>query len=112
MNEGKIIKGTEWARCFGGFMPYIGGIVVIVAVTMQGSKTGFDGVVAECCIGPRVGEQLDVRKIRSIEWVSAIPLIGIIPRVMMSADAARGTTMVEIEQKESLKREPGEGKSL
>jgi len=106
MNEGQTIKGTEWARAFGGFVPYLGGIIVLVAVVMQGSKTGLDGVLAECCIGPRVGEQLNDRKIRSIEWVRAIPVIGIIPHIMIAADAARGRTMLEIEQKENLKRTP------
>ena len=112
LNEGKSIKGTEWARAFGGFVPYLGGIIVLVAVVMQGSKTGFDGVLAECCIGPRVGEQLDDRKIRSIEWVRAIPVIGIIPHIMIAADAARGRTMLEIEQKENLKRSPDSPKLI
>lgn len=112
LNEGKPIKGTEWARAFGAFVPYVGGIIVLVAVVMQGSKTGLDGVLAECCIGPRVGEQLDERKIRGIEWASAIPVIGLIPIVMISADAARGRTMLEIEQKENLKRNPDSPKLI
>ena len=99
-------------RALGGFVPYIGGIIVLVVVVMQGSKTGFDGVLAECCIGPRVGEQLDDRKIRSIEWVRAIPVIGLIPHIMISADAARGRTMLEIEQKENLKRSPDSPKLI
>ena len=112
LNEGKPIKGTEWARAFGAFVPYVGGIIVLVAVVMQGSKTGLDGVLAECCIGPRVGEQLDERKIRGIEWASAIPVIGLIPIVMISADAARGRTMLEIEQNENLKRSPDSPKLI
>ena len=104
MNEGKEIKGTEWVRTFATFVPYIGGIIWLVVVVMQGSNTGFNGVMAECCIGPRVGEQLNERRIRSIEWVSAIPLIGIIPHIMMSADAANGRTVLEIEAKENLRR--------
>lgn len=112
LNEGTPIKGTEWARAFGQFVPYLGGVIVLVAVVMQGSKTGFDGVLAECCIGPRVGEQLDDRKIRSIEWVRAIPVIGIIPHIMIASDAARGRTMLEIEQKENLKRSPDSPKLI
>ena len=104
MNEGKEIKGAEWVRAFAGFVPYIGGIIWLVVVVMQGSNTGFNGVMAECCIGPRVGMELKERRIRSIEWASAIPLIGIIPRIMISSDAARGSTMSEIEVKENLKQ--------
>ena len=104
MNEGKEIKGTEWVRALGGFVPYVGPIIRLVAVVMQGSNTGFNGVMAECCIGPRVGMELKERKIRSIEWVSAIPIIGLIPWIMMSADAANGRTMLEIEAKENLRR--------
>ena len=104
LNEGKEIKGTEWVRTFGTFVPYIGGIISLVAIVMQGIVTGFNGVMAECCIGPRVGEELKERRIRSIEWVSAIPIIGLIPRVMIASDAARGRTMSEIEAQEKLKR--------
>ena len=64
MIEGKEIKGTEWVRTFATFVPYVGGIISLVAIVMQGSVTGFNGVMAECCIGPRVGEQLNQRRIR------------------------------------------------
>jgi len=70
MNEGKEIKGTEWFRSLGSFIPYVGGIISLVAIVMQGSNNGFNGVMAECCIGPRVGEELNDRRIRSMEWVS------------------------------------------
>jgi len=104
MNEDKPIQGVEWIRALGGFIPYVGFLVTFGAAIYQGTESGFNGVMASCCIGPRVGEQLKDRKIRSREWATLIPIIGLIPGIMIAAEAAKGRTMQEIEAEEKLKR--------
>lgn len=94
MNEGVAIKWYEWLNPIG--------IGVIIGAVKDGSKNGASGFFASCCIGPRVGGEYDKRKIRTMEWVSLIPYVGIIPDIMMMLEAADGKTMTAIEKEENL----------
>ena len=96
LNEGVAIQGYEWFNLIG--------IGVLIGAINDAGKNGMSGFFASCCIGPRVGGELDKRKIRTMEWVSLIPYIGIIPDIMMAAEAYDGKTMTEIEKSENLKK--------
>jgi len=103
-NEGKPIESNEWIYFIGAFVPYVGVLIVAFAAWDIGGDNGFKGFLASCCIGPRVGEQLHERKIRSAEWLMVIPVIGLIPRAMVALEAGQGKTMKEIEKEENLKK--------
>ena len=101
MNEGKEIQQIEWIAFVLNFIYGIGHIVSGIA---QGSKNGVGGFFASCCLGPRVGEQLDQRKIRVMEWLLLVPIISIVPWIITGIDAYQGKTMTQIEQKEGLRK--------
>lgn len=94
MNEGIPIRTEEWINAF---------IFPIVPFEAY-DKVGFKGCLASCFLGPRVGMQLKERKIRTKEWVTLIPVVGLIPRAMIAIEAGQGKTMTEIEAKEGLKK--------
>jgi len=98
MNEGKEILMYEWFR----FIPYVGQIIMAYGTGYQAA--GFNGFMASCCLGPRVGSQLNERKIRSKEWLILIPVVNLYPWISTGLEALNGKTMVEIEAAENLKR--------
>jgi len=101
MNEGKKIEMIEWAYAFGGYVPIIGTCVRPVTSYMIGGKeNGVTGFFASCCIGPRVGAELDQRKIRMKEWLQFC----CIGRILISLEAYQGQTMTAIEKKEGLRK--------
>jgi hypothetical protein len=101
MNEGAPIELLEVLR----LAPYVGGFIHLYVAYDYGYKAaGGEGFLASCCIGPRVGKELPERRIRQKEWLSLIPVIGIVPHVMIAVEAAQGKTMTEIEREEALKR--------
>ena len=59
--------------------------------------------LASCCLGPRVGlEMNDGRKVRALEYLRLVPIVGYIPHVMISIEAYNGKTMTEIAKDEGL----------
>lgn len=72
-------------------------------IEVQGEfkKGGCTPFLASCCIGPRVGYELnDGRQVRNIEWLSMI--VPVIPRLYMMYEAFDGKTMSEVATAERL----------
>ncbi|MCK4639729.1 MAG: hypothetical protein KAU06_00190 [Candidatus Marinimicrobia bacterium] len=70
----------------------------------MGNKNGFEGVLASYCLGPRIGSELDYRKIRTIEWLQLVPCVCIYPAIAIPLQAYNGKTMTEIEVEEGLRK--------
>jgi TolB-like protein len=100
MNEGKPVQTLEWVALALNFTLGGGGIVRGI----QGMNNGCGGFMAGCCIGPRVGEQLHKRRIRTKEYLMLIPVVQIIPAVLIAVEAMDGKAMTDIAQKENLQR--------
>ena len=92
------------------------------------SENGIKGFAASAFFGPRVGMEIKERKIRKVEWLGLVPVIGVtyhlitsrpsktavlievvsaalLSRLLPAIEAFRGKTMTEIEKKENLKRQ-------
>lgn len=92
----------------------IGSIGGVFSLTTLGARLYFGylgfqssgpiGGIASCCICPRAGIEYSHRDIRTMEWLTLIPLAGIIPTFMIAMEAYQGKTMIEIESKEKLKK--------
>ena len=101
MNEGMDIELVEFLR----LVPAINGAITLWIAYDYGYKTaGMKGCLTSCCIGPRVGRELNERKIRSMELMRLIPIVNLYPWVATSLEAMSGRTMTEIEEEENLKR--------
>jgi len=116
-NEGVPISFVEKANIFLPIAPF-----------QAFSKTGIKGFFASAFIGPRVGMQMNQRKIRTKEWLCLLPVVAVaahlavsdkpstptimieiaaaafISRLLPAIDAFRGKTMRDIEQQENLHR--------
>jgi len=91
------------------------------------SENGIKGFAASAFFGPRVGKEIKERKIRKVEWLGLVPVIGVtyhlmtshpskttvlievasaalLSRLLPAIEAFRGKTMTEIERAENLKR--------
>jgi len=113
MNEGKEIQKSEWIGVIGGYfgnvVPIVGSLVSLgcrgyMAYDMGYVPNGFEGFAASFCLGPRIGNELDTRKIRTKEWLRLVPCICIYPAIAIPLEAYNGKTMTEIEQKEGLRK--------
>ncbi len=124
MNEGRSIRTMEWIT----LIPYVGYVsTILMAADAAGGKTmneiraseGLGGptvkavkpaqkggvvpFLANCCLGPRIGlEMNDGRKVRNMELFQLIPFVGIIPRVLIAAEAGGGKTMTQVAAAEGL----------
>jgi len=116
MNEGIDINQSEWIMLGGqvvgggmtGAMTGLGSAIVTgtrayMAYDM-GNKNGFEGVLASYCLGPRVGNELDYRKIRTKEWLRFVPCVCIYPMITIPLEAYEGKTMTDIEVAEGLRK--------
>ena len=121
MNEGEEVTTSEKVAfigqivgpCLGGclfFIPPLSGCLTgcitlgtrgYMAYDMGAKKNGIGGFFASCCIGPRVGEELHERNIRTYEWIGAFCVIG---RILTGLEAYQGKTMTEIEVAEGLRK--------
>jgi len=97
-NEGKPATFMEIMNAF--ILP---GFPIIMPVKAF-FKNGVKGMLAACLIGPRVGMQIDKRKLRDLEWLLLIPVFNLYPRFTISWEAYKGRTMSEIENEENLKK--------
>lgn len=116
MNEGKDINQAEWinlgGQLVGGSLSVICclgstisvGTGVYMAYDMGAKENGIAGFFASCCIGPRVGNELDYRKIRTKEWLTLVPCASIYPMITIPLEAYNGKTMTEIEVAEGLRK--------
>lgn len=99
LNENQQVRTVEWVRLV--FSP-----VGLVWSGSEGWKAaGPGGCLANVCIGPRVGNELKERKIRTKEWLLLVPVVNWVSRAMISIEALNGKTMTEIEEEEKLKKE-------
>ena len=112
MNEGKEIQQSEWIMLGGqliGGIPVIGQIATTgtrayMAYDMGAKKNGLEGALASFFLGSRVGNELDYRKIRTMEWLKLIPCVCIYPAIAIPLQAYNGKTMTEIEVEEGLRK--------
>jgi len=93
-NEGSPATGIEYLNFF---------IPIIVPIQALG-KNGVPGCCASLCIGPRVGMQLDQRRIRTLEWFRVVPILNIYAAIVNGFEAGEGRTMGEIVENEGLAR--------
>jgi len=90
MNEGKPIETFE-----------ILGVVLFPFRAVPGYQAaGINGALIGCCLGPRVGAQLNTRKVRTNEWLQ----LCCVGRILIPFEAFSGKTMTEIEVKEGLRK--------
>jgi len=75
-----------------------------MAYEMGGKTNSLEGALASYCIGPRIGNEINYRKIRNKEWLLLIPCINIYPLISIPLEAYRGKTMTEIEIEEGLRK--------
>ena len=102
LNEGQQVRTVEWVILASNI---VGIPVGQVWAGSEGWKAaGPGGCLANVCIGPRVGNELPQRKIRTKEWLTLIPAVGIVPRLLISIEALNGKTMTQIEEEEKLKK--------
>ena len=98
LNEGQGVRTVEWVRLV--FWP--------VGLPWSGYEgwqaAGPEGCLANVFIGPRVGNELPERRVRTKEWLLLVPYVNVIPRVMISVEALNGKTMGQIEEEEKLKK--------
>ena len=126
MNEGTDIRSTEWigfvsnlvitpvGNIVYGFDPATGKSMNEVrgkenlggpAIKAQAPKNkgGLGPFLAGFCLGPRVGLELnDGRKIRTMEWLTLVPVVQIIPMTLIAIEAGSGKTMAEVAAAEKL----------
>lgn len=118
MNEGYTdIPLSEWIALGGalvggsaqGAMVPLGNAIITgtrayMAYDRGGVNNGLEGALAAYCIGPRVGNEIHYRKIRTKEWLTLIPCVNIYPLISIPLEAYRGQTMSEIEIEEGLRK--------
>jgi len=125
MNEGTKIRQMEWIAFIGGMIfspirlvntidPVTGKTMDEIRVkenlggnpinaTPPKQKGGIMPFLGACCLGPRVGlEMNDGRKVRTMELLTLVPVVQIVPIVLIAAEAYQGKTMSEIAAKERL----------
>ena len=101
MNEGEKVETIELAQ----IVPGIGQLCHLYLAYDYGYKTaGVTGCLASCCLGPRVGQQLNERKVRTIEKLRLVPVINLYAWIATGMEAYGGKTMTEIEKAENLKK--------
>jgi len=100
-NEGRPATAVEYLNFF---------IPIIVPIQTLGSQ-GFPACIASCSLpmcawglGPRIGEQLPARKIRTLEWLRVVPVLNIYASIVNGFEAADGRTMSQIVEEERLQR--------
>ncbi len=113
MNEGKGIALSEWIG-LGGKLIFVASSFTIqnvpaltqsyMAYDTGGKANGFNGFLASCCLGPRIGAELGERRIRDKESQLLIPCVNISPCLSISMEAFQGRTMTEIEVAEGLRK--------
>lgn len=128
MNEGSDIRTMEWIE-FGADM-ISGGVGSIIAGAEAGmgksmnevrakeglggtavraaapaSKGGIMPFLGGCCLGPRVGlEMNDGRNVRTMELLTLVPVVQIVPMAIIALEAYGGKTMSEVAAAEGLDR--------
>lgn len=106
MNEGATIQTSEWIALAGNVVgPSIHSSVSLVtraymAYDTGGKQNDFNGALASFFIGPRVGQELHERKIRTKEWLTFCG----IGTCLIGWEAYKGKTMTEIEVAEGLRK--------
>jgi hypothetical protein len=101
MNEGQSIDLLEVLP----LLPYVGGVFRLwIAYDWGYQAAGGKGFLASCCIGPRVGKELQERKVRTKEKLLLVPIVNLYPWISMGLEAYSGKTMAQIEKEENLRK--------
>ena len=86
----KIIEGTLVALLMLG-------AIGETAQAAEKGRGGFIGFIAGCCFGPRAGADYnDGKEVHWREWVSLIPVVGIVMAVWAGIDGANGVTKADL----------------
>lgn len=116
MNEGVEVYQSEWimlgGQVLGGSIvatSSLGGLIQTAtraynAYEMGAKKNGLEGGLASFFLGSRIGNELDYRKIRTVEWLQLVPCVCIYPAIKIPLEAYKGKTMSEIEVEEGLRK--------
>lgn len=106
MNEGKKIQTSEWigfgGQLLGSIHPSLPTLARgYMAYDTGGKQNSMTGFFASFFIGPRVGQELHERKIRTKEWLTFCG----IGTCLIGWEAYKGKTMTEIEVAEGLRKD-------
>ncbi len=75
----------------------------LAITSFAGDKGGIGPCCASLCLGPRVGlEMNEGKKIRTLEWLHLVPVVGYIAIIFETYEAYTGKTMSEVASAESL----------
>ena len=108
MNEDVDIELLEFSPLL-QFIPFVGNAAstvarVYISYDYGYTNAGGKGFLASFCLGPRIGKQLNERKIRTKEYLMVIPIIQLYPWITTGLEAFGGRTMTEIAEEENLNR--------
>ena len=96
MNEDIPVEMVE------ALAPFIGIVQLWVIYDYGYRNAGVSGALASCCLGPRIGKQLNERKIRTMEWLRLVPVINLYAWASVGMEAYGGKTMTDVEAAENL----------
>ncbi|MDO9548636.1 MAG: hypothetical protein Q7J65_06715 [Candidatus Marinimicrobia bacterium] len=97
---GLIVGGSaKWPFTVAGNM-IANGTRAYMAYDRGGINNSFEGALAGFFLGPRVGNELHYRKIRTNEWLQ----LCCIGKILITIEAYEGKTMSEIEIEEGLRK--------
>ena len=75
----------------------------LVTSSMAKEKGGCLPFLGSCCLGPRIGlEMNEGKRVRTLEWVRLVPIVGLFAHLWISVEAFQGKTMSEIAKEENL----------
>ncbi len=109
MNEGKEITTSEWIGFGSSFLGVVNPSLPTIgrayrAYDMGGKTNSMEGFFYSFCLGPRIGNEIDHRKVRTKEWLLLVPCVNLYPAITIPLEAYNGKTMSEIEVKENLRK--------
>jgi len=97
---GLVVGGSaKWPFTIAGNM-ISNGTRAYMAYDRGGINNSFEGALASFFLGPRVGNELHYRKIRTNEWLQ----LCCIGKILITVEAYEGKTMTEIEIEEGLRK--------
>ena len=116
LNEGQDIHTSEWVAFAGSMLgsglsadPGLGSAIFLgtrayMAYDRGYKANGMSGCITSFFLGPRIGNELDTRRIRDKEWLLLIPCVNLYPAISIPLEAFDGQTMTMIEKREGLRK--------
>ncbi len=97
---GLVVGGSaKWPFTIAGNM-IANGTRAYMAYDRGGINNSFEGALASFFLGPRVGNELHYRKVRTNEWLQ----LCCVGKILITLEAYNGKTMSEIEIEEGLRK--------